>query len=423
MRFQGMRPFFRCHQRKSRLLVTCLACLLFLVACGSSKTTPAPSASSASLGCTIAHPLSGPITVSSHVQTMLSLPGHPFKSVATVDGHWLFVSLDALDSGAAGGIEVLRRDGPTLRLVRLIPLTQFAAGLALTRDGQLLLVANQMGVTFLDATKAETGTGNALLGTIQDGTNPGTIEVVFTRDDQYAFATDETQNTVSVIDVQRALTTGFRPDALVGHIPVDIAPVGLALAPDNRLLYVTSEVSVQKQSLLRPGSSQSPVGTLSVVDVQRAEHDPSHALRSRVLAGCSPVRVVLSSSGDLAWVTARGSNTVLAFDTARLLHDPTHALLATAAVGTAPVGAILLDHDRLLAVANSNRFANDQTPQTLTFLDTQHVLTGQNAVLGTLRVGIFPRELDVSPDGQSLLLTNYGSKTLSLIELARLPKP
>jgi DNA-binding beta-propeller fold protein YncE len=133
--------------------------------------------------------------------------------------------------------------------------------------------------------------------------------------------------------------------------------------------------------------------------------------------------VVLSSSGNLAWVTARGSNTVLAFDTARLLHDPLHALLATAVVGPAPVGVILLDQDRLLAVANSNRFANDQTPQTLTLLDTQHVLAGQRAVVGTLRVGIFPRELDVSPDGQSLLLTNYGSKTLSLIEVARLPKP
>jgi len=181
-------------------------------------------------------------------------------------------------------------------------------------------------------------------------------------------------------------------------------------------------MSVEKQSLLRPGSSQLPVGTLTVVDVQRAEHDPSHALRSRVLAGCSPVRVVLSSSGNLAWVTARGSNTVLAFDTARLLHDPNHALLATTAVGSAPVGAILLDHDRLLVVANSNRFANDQTPQTITLLDTQQVLAGHRAVLGTLRVGIFPRELDVSPDGQSLLLTNYGSNTLSIIDVARLLK-
>lgn len=417
-----MRPFLRCHQRKSILLVVpCFSCLLVLVACGPGKTAPA--ASSASPGFTIAHPLSAPITVSSNVQTMIALPGHPFQSVATVDGHWLFVSLDSLDTGAAGGIGVLRRDGPTLRLVRLIPLTQFAAGLALSHNGQLLLVANQVGVTFLDATKAETGTGNALLGTIQDGTNPGTIEVVLTSDEQYAFATDEAQKTVSVIDVQRALSTGFRSDALVGHIPVDIAPVGMALSPDDHLLYVTSEVSVEKQSLLRPGSTLGPVGTLTIVDVQRAEHDPSHALRSRVLAGCSPVRVVLSSSGSLAWVTARGSNMVLVFNTARLLNDPTHALLATAVVGSAPVGAILLDHDRLLAVANSNRFANDQTPQTLILLDTQQVLADHSGVLGTLRVGIFPRELDLSPDGQSLLLTNYGSNSLSIIDVARLPRP
>src|SRR5690348_1773123 len=113
-----MRPFLRCHQRKSIPLVISLSCLLFLVACGPSKTAPAPAASSASLGCTIAHPLSAPITVSSNVETMISLPGHPFKSVATVDGHWLFVSLDSLGTGSAGGIGVLRRDGPTFRLVR-----------------------------------------------------------------------------------------------------------------------------------------------------------------------------------------------------------------------------------------------------------------------------------------------------------------
>jgi DNA-binding beta-propeller fold protein YncE len=131
------------------------------------------------------------------------------------------------------------------------------------------------------------------------------------------------------------------------------------------------------------------------------------------------VRVVLSSQGDLAWVTARGSNALLAFKTAQLLKDPAHALVATVPVGPAPVGLALIHQGTQIVVANSNRFAGGTSPQTVMLVDVQHALSGASAVLGSIAVGSFPREMSL--DGSTLLLTNYTSKTLSLIDLNRLP--
>ena len=42
-------------------------------------------------------------------------------------------------------------------------------------------------------------------------------------------------------------------------------------------------------------------------------------------------------------------------------------------------------------------------------------------ILGTVPAGVFPRELRVTKNQQTLLLTNLGSKTLAVIDVARLP--
>jgi DNA-binding beta-propeller fold protein YncE len=46
---------------------------------------------------------------------------------------------------------------------------------------------------------------------------------------------------------------------------------------------------------------------------------------------------------------------------------------------------------------------------------------GARAVLGTIPAGTFPRELRVTEDGRTLLVTNFNSSTLELVDLARLP--
>ena len=83
----------------------------------------------------------------------------------------------------------------------------------------------------------------------------------------------------------------------------------------------------------------------------------------------------------------------------------------------------LVESDAVIVITNSNRFAEPQTPQTLTLLDTKQALAGRTAILGTINVGAFPRELTLGLDGRSLFLTNYNSNTLNIIDVMKLPKP
>lgn len=400
------------HQGYVHRAIIIFVCLpLLLTACGNSNNnTPIHTAL-----CQIATPVATPISATDNAVTNIALPDHPFASITTKDGQWLFVSL------VNTGIAVLHKDGQQFHLTRVVSLTANAYGMALTTDETTLLVADGNGVIFVSVSQAENGGKNAVIGTVQEDASQGTIEVTVTRDGRYAFATEEYNASISVIDLQHIRAHHFISGTIADHIPVDFAPVGMAISSDNRYLYVTSEVSkaAAKQPVFNPILQQA-VGTLSVVNIAKAESDPSHAVIARVPAGCNPGRVVLSSTGNIAWVTARASNMLLAFNTSRLLTDPHHALLVSLPVGTAPVGVALLNNDSVIAVANSNRFAQDQTPQTVMLLDTRRVLAGKPALLKTFRVGLFPRELSTTPDGQTLFVTNYTSNTLTIINITKL---
>lgn len=159
-----------------------------------------------------------------------------------------------------------------------------------------------------------------------------------------------------------------------------------------------------------------------VVDVGKARADPAHSVAARVPAGCSPVRMAISPDGARIYVTARNSDALLEFDSARLVSDPAHARIGSAPVGSAPVPVAVVDGGKKIVVGNSNRFARSPTdPQTLTVLDAAKIAQGAAAVLGTIPAGAFPREMALSPDGRTLFLTNFGSNTLQVMDVARLP--
>ena len=73
-------------------------------------------------------------------------------------------------------------------------------------------------------------------------------------------------------------------------------------------------------------------------------------------------------------------------------------------------------------MTNSNRFGDSNTTQSLTIIDTKKIgRSGEGAILGTVPAGVFPRELSVTENKRTLLLTNFGSKTLAVIDVMRLP--
>jgi DNA-binding beta-propeller fold protein YncE len=110
---------------------------------------------------------------------------------------------------------------------------------------------------------------------------------------------------------------------------------------------------------------------------------------------------------------------VLAFAAAKLLSDPAHALLATVKVGAAPTGMAVVQQGAGLLVACSTRFSSSTAPQVVMLLNTQHALQGQPAIQGSIAAGVFPRELTLA--GSTVLVTNYGSQSLTLIDTTRLP--
>jgi DNA-binding beta-propeller fold protein YncE len=300
--------------------------------------------------------------------------------------------------------------------------------MVLTHDGTLLVVAADSAVDFIDVARALANDGAAVIGEMKEPTDVSRIAVNVTRDDRWLFVSNERDSSIAVIDLAAARRTGFARSAIVGTIPTGIAPIAVELSPDERYLYTTSERV--REELRWPNACKPEVGTtrsigphaggtVSVIDVARATRDPAHGVIASAPAACSPVRLVLSAAGDVAYVTARNSDAVLAFDTRKLRDDPAHALIDSIAVGVAPVGIAIINDGKQLAVANSNRFAGSASrDEELTVLDV--VGRGPNGLrpVGRIPAGAFPRELHLTPDGRTLIITNFNSRT---VELARLP--
>lgn len=359
------------------------------------------------------------------------LPGNPFGVVPSADGCWLFVSIVQGMDGSSGRIAVLRRDSGAVHVVREVPVPSSPTGIVLTHDGSLLVAASGASVTFLDAARLTSGDSGAVLGVLTDGGMPGHVYVNVTPDDRFLFVSDERAARISVIDLAAARRDGFTTSSIVGTIPVGYAPIALTFSPDGRTLYTTSQRApeafgwpVACRPEQRTSDDMPPdhsKGVVLVIDVTRAEVQPESSVVGAVAAGCNPVRLVLSPDGNTAWVSARNENALLAFDTRRLPDDTAHALIGSVPVGTAPVGVAVVDGGRRVVVTNSNRFAGDSSDrQTLTVVDAERLAEGAGAVVGTIPAGAFPREMRVTADGRTLLVTNFGSKTLEVVDLTRL---
>jgi DNA-binding beta-propeller fold protein YncE len=281
-------------------------------------------------------------------------------------------------------------------------------------DGGYLLAASNAGAAVLSVARAERGAGDAELGSLSAPRGEGGIEVAVTPDGHYAFASLEDSGDIAVFDLRRAEIDDFRGSYLIGTIGMGEAPVGLAVSPDGRWLYATSEVG-------GPGiRSAASTGTVTTISVGRAIQDPARSVISSTPAGCSPVRVAISQDGGIVWVTARGSDELLAFSAPGLQQGSHHALLAAVRVGETPVGLKLVNGGRLMVVADSNRFGARGASSDLTVVSTAPMLAGRPSILGKLGAGGFPREMSLTPDGKTLLVTDFSSGQLQAIRVSSL---
>jgi DNA-binding beta-propeller fold protein YncE len=366
----------------------------------------------------------------------VSIDGRPFGVVVTRDGCWVYVSvLPAVASPGArsrGSVGVFRRSGGVLTHVRSFAVVGAPTGMVLTRDETMLIIAAGDRLAFLDARKLRDPAADATVGYLVDTTASGRVYVNVTADDRYLFVSDERSASISVIDLDRARRSSFDASATIGKIPTGRAPIALTFDPGERYLYTTSQAAppsyrwplacIPAGTEPRPERPVVPSGAVIVVDVRKATTDPARAVVSAVPAGCNPVRLVLSPRGDVAYVSARTDNALLVFDVEKLLADTARARIATVPVGVAPVGVAVADQGRKVFVTSSNRFGGGRDDrQFVTVVDAGRVAEGASAVLGRIPAGAFPREIRVTSDGRTLLLTNFASGTLQVVDLTRLP--
>ena len=355
----------------------------------------------------------------------IALPGNPFAVKPAADGCWVFASVSE-------GIAVLKRQAGHIELVRVVPVKPAPAGIVLTHDGKLLIAAANNAAVVLDVARMTAGAPTPELGTFsgRDAKFLGSVYANVTADDKLLFVSEEAAESITVIDLERARQNGYKPDAILGDIPVGRGPIALTFSPDGKWLFTTSELAAADwkwPAACKPeGSGRTdlvnPEGAVIVVDVARARTDPSSAVAGRIPAGCSPVRMAISTDGGRIYVTARNNNAVVAFDTAKLLSDPDHARVGMAPVGEAPVPVAVIDGGKKVVAGNSNRFAGKNAPQSLSVLDAAKIeQKGTDAGLGTIPSGAFPRELSVSADGHTLFLTNAGSSSIQVIDIDHLP--
>jgi DNA-binding beta-propeller fold protein YncE len=353
----------------------------------------------------------------------IALPDHPFDVALTPDGSHILVSLGPASHGSAE-IAVLNRENGQIHLARTAKFKAGAAfGMVLSHDGKLLILAARESVVFLDVPPLIDGSGNPVLGSFTDGKAPGSVHVNISPDEKLLFVADETQRSITAIDLERTRAQSYQSAAVIGAIPTGTSPIALVFSPDGKWLYTSAQVAAPDWNWPKACKAQQdfsakpalvlPQGAVVVVDTARAGKDPANSVVARVPAGCAPVRLAISPGGDRLYATARNQNSVLAFDTSKLRTD---AMPAVAQVGMSPVPVAVFDGGRKVIVGNSNRFGVAGETSELTVLDAT---TFQ--ILGTIPSGAFPREMAVSPDGRTLFLTNFNSRTLQAIDLDHLP--
>ncbi|KAL6718640.1 hypothetical protein ACLMJK_002874 [Lecanora helva] len=366
--------------------------------------------------------------------TNVSVPAHPFGIVyAQQQKDTAFVALNTT-------LGVLDTSALIPKLIHQIPLPapyvsiNGATGITLTHNGRYILVTTfSTSLLIIDAAAAATGNPDAVVGVLIGSPAAGSsaIEVHTTLDDDHAFVSQEDgslqigrRGTIEVFKLQYPSSSPPTKNHTVtcnsiGYIPLGGLVVGTTLSPDGRYLYATSEIA----------SNTTTEGTLSVLDVETLTTNPPDALIATANAGCSPVRVIVSSDGSTVWVTARESNHLLAFSAEKLVAERTsgsNALLASVQVGTSPVGLTFTDaSEKQILVANSNRFAGEEgfgnATSGLSIVDVDAALRGEaGAVLGEVRSGMFPREVARAPEGGTVLVSVYGSEVVQGVDVGNL---
>jgi YVTN family beta-propeller protein len=159
-------------------------------------------------------------------------------------------------------------------------------------------------------------------------------------------------------------------------VAVDAYPIGVAVNPVSKNVYVTNEFS----------------NTISVID------GITQRVTDTITVGSFPYGVAVNPFNDRIYVTNRGSNTVTVID------SPTNTKLSDIPVGSSPVGIAVNPSSNWIYVTNINA-------------GTVSVIDGiTNKVTDTIIVDKAPYGVAVNPLTNKIYVTNIQSSTVSVID-------
>lgn len=324
-----------------------------------------------------------------------------------------------------GSVAILHDTNGVYSITRTVNLGHLGTGDVLTHNGKLLIVAALGDIEVFDVHELEQPIGSALMGTLHDGSQVGAVYAATSRDDHLLFVSEEGAGRIAVYHLGKWRIDGFKGNPLVGYIPAAIGPVGLALSPDGRWLYSTSEAALPRSGFGGDCKPESNVerwhaqGLLLRIDVARAATDPRRSISGALQARCNPVRVAVSPDGAYLWVTARGSGLLLQIPANDLNHDTGKMDVSSFQVGGEPVGVAVRPDGNQVWVALSNRFAKNRKK-----LNEGRQLVGLIGIRSETAASVqmvsepaseFPRDLSFLPDGRTLAVGLFRANRIEFV--------
>lgn len=186
-------------------------------------------------------------------------------------------------------------------------------------------------------------------------------------------------------------------------LPPDTTPHVEVISPATRTILRRVPVSSAPHHLYAvPGANQAYVSHLSGCGLDILDLNTDDVL-GRIPTGPGPRHLVFSRDGSLAYSADYGGSTLTVLDTRA------NRAVVQIPTGKAPNYATLSADQRRVFVVNSSG-------DSVTVADA----VAPFRVQATIAVGANPFDLELTPDGGTLAVTNAGDNTLTLIDVPRL---
>jgi YVTN family beta-propeller protein len=280
------------------------------------------------------------------------------------------------------------------------------AGVAASADGDYVYVTNggERTVSVIRTSSSIDAPYGEVVATVPVGMKPSGVAVSPNGD--YVYVTNRLDDTVSVISkyTHEAITDWRETTGQDDRIKVGTAPIGVAVSPDGKYLYVANH----------HGNSVSVIDTSdgTVIDTVKE-------------VGRGPVGVAVSPNGDHVYVTNQlgGTVSVISKHTAFSTEEaPTWEEVTgpynRINVGTAPIGVAVSPGGDHVYVANRG----DDTVSVIRTSDNSVVKPNDPVAVGDSPIGVA-----FTPNGDYVFVTNRGDDTgegsVSIIDTSTIDKP